>query len=268
MARFRLRYAHRNVELPTGQFLIGRSLECHLLLDDPRVSRKHARLLVTDESAYIEDLNSRGGVRVDGLLIKGRHRLSGGSQVTLGDQQLTVVDTLLPEPAPAPAKPATAPTKPEGLLVRPSAALATQVATGVVTPRDEPVCWVDSLRVLGGWASRALAAGRPDEAEAILSARLVRILEVTREAPDAMPVEVVEQAADYAAQLWAAGKVSWVDYAAKLHAAKATPVLLPHDFEVHSPTVGAVNLRALGDYIQSLTKHDDGPAAPDDAPPR
>src|SRR5687768_13055464 len=102
MARFRLRYARRDVDLPTGQFLIGRNPGCHLVLADPRVSRTHARLLITDEAAYIEDLNSRGGVWVDGLRIKGRRRLNGGSQVTLGEQQLTVVDTLLPRPA-APA---------------------------------------------------------------------------------------------------------------------------------------------------------------------
>ncbi|MCU0686326.1 MAG: FHA domain-containing protein, partial [Polyangiaceae bacterium] len=47
--RYRLRYLQHNLELSPGQFLIGRSTDCQLSVDDPLVSRRHARLLVTDE---------------------------------------------------------------------------------------------------------------------------------------------------------------------------------------------------------------------------
>ena len=43
---FRLRHLQHNLELNQGEFFIGRSAECQLALDDPLVSREHAKILV------------------------------------------------------------------------------------------------------------------------------------------------------------------------------------------------------------------------------
>lgn len=53
-----------------GEYLLGRDPVCDVVLDDARVSRRHARLRVTDESAAIEDLGSKNGLAVDGRSIE------------------------------------------------------------------------------------------------------------------------------------------------------------------------------------------------------
>lgn len=45
---------------------IGRKLENHLVIDDPRISRKHAQLRVADNEYMIFDLDSSGGTYVNG----------------------------------------------------------------------------------------------------------------------------------------------------------------------------------------------------------
>ncbi|MFM8355726.1 MAG: FHA domain-containing protein, partial [Gammaproteobacteria bacterium] len=50
-------------------FTIGRETSCELQLDDPMVSRQHARVHALGGGWRIEDLGSRNGTRVDGALI-------------------------------------------------------------------------------------------------------------------------------------------------------------------------------------------------------
>jgi hypothetical protein len=50
-------------------FLIGRDPACELWIDDPMVSRRHARIRLERGVWLIEDLGSRNGTRVDGNLV-------------------------------------------------------------------------------------------------------------------------------------------------------------------------------------------------------
>lgn len=70
MARYRLRFLLQEFDLPRGATIIGRSLDCHLTIEDPLVSRQHARIVIDDAGAFVEDMGSRNGVRVDGVSIK------------------------------------------------------------------------------------------------------------------------------------------------------------------------------------------------------
>lgn len=219
-----------------GHHLIGRYAGCAIALDDRKVSRRHARLVVTDEEAFIEDLCSAHGVRVDGARINNRRRLAHGSWVQIGDQVLTFVDLQSPQARAASEQP--------------------------VTPHDEVAYQVDSLRVLGGWAQRALSAGRADEAERILRVRLARILAVTGKAPAAMPADVVEQATDYASQLAGAGQASWAAYASELRAAKSGSLPLTKRLKTLSPKLGVVDLPSADKHLTILTKPDEGAPAP------
>jgi len=63
---FRLRYQQHDFELTEGEVVIGRSASCQLSLDDPLVSRSHAKLTVTVDAVAVEDMGSRNGVRVNG----------------------------------------------------------------------------------------------------------------------------------------------------------------------------------------------------------
>ncbi len=59
------------VQLATnGDFVIGRGADCFLALDDPTVSRHHARLSLRDGRLTIQDLESTHGVWVNGVRIE------------------------------------------------------------------------------------------------------------------------------------------------------------------------------------------------------
>src|SRR5262245_27924712 len=62
--KYRLRYQQHDFELGDGQFVIGRGADCQLALDDGLVSRRHAMISVADEDVFVEDLDSRNGVKV------------------------------------------------------------------------------------------------------------------------------------------------------------------------------------------------------------
>jgi len=54
------------------------------------VSRQHARVVVSDEGATVEDLGSRNGVRVNGVPIRGIGKLTDGDRLRLGTQDLVI----------------------------------------------------------------------------------------------------------------------------------------------------------------------------------
>ncbi len=64
---------------------IGRGADCDLLLDDPRVSRVHARLTFSNGNALLNDLNSSGGTDVNGRPIV-QKLLTPGDVITLAGQ--------------------------------------------------------------------------------------------------------------------------------------------------------------------------------------
>lgn len=76
------------IDLPKGTFVIGRSAGCHLTIDDPLISRTHAKITVTDEQITVEDLGSRNGVRVNGRLITGAIPIGDGTRLRVGTQEM------------------------------------------------------------------------------------------------------------------------------------------------------------------------------------
>jgi pSer/pThr/pTyr-binding forkhead associated (FHA) protein len=61
---------------------IGRQAENHLVIEDPRVSRRHAQLRVIEGRFVVFDLDSTGGTLVNGKAIH-QHRLSPGDVISL-----------------------------------------------------------------------------------------------------------------------------------------------------------------------------------------
>jgi hypothetical protein len=86
MARYRLRFLLQEFDLPFGATIIGRSLDCHLTIEDPLVSRQHARIVIDNLGASVEDMGSRNGIRVDGVTIRGPTRLVDGARLRIGTQ--------------------------------------------------------------------------------------------------------------------------------------------------------------------------------------
>jgi hypothetical protein len=94
VARFRLRFLLQELDLVGQDVLLGRSPDCQISLEDPLVSRQHARIRIHGEVAMISDLGSRNGVRVNGSLIPGETPLSHNDRIRLGTQDFVflVVD--------------------------------------------------------------------------------------------------------------------------------------------------------------------------------
>ena len=88
MARFRLRFLMQEVDLARGTTTMGRSPQCHVTLEDPLVSREHAQIVIGDDGAYCEDLKSRNGVKLNGVAVRGRTKLSDRDRIRIGTHEL------------------------------------------------------------------------------------------------------------------------------------------------------------------------------------
>jgi len=88
LARYRLRFLLQEIDLHRGVTLIGRSPDCQVTIEDPLVSRQHARIVIDDQGARVEDLKSRNGVKLNGKPIKAPTNLREGDRVRIGTQEL------------------------------------------------------------------------------------------------------------------------------------------------------------------------------------
>jgi RNA polymerase subunit RPABC4/transcription elongation factor Spt4 len=88
--RVRLNLGGYEIALRPGESLIGRTRACHLRVDDPTVSRRHARLLVVRDVCTIADLGSRNGVKINGAKITDARQLANGDVVAVGACVFTV----------------------------------------------------------------------------------------------------------------------------------------------------------------------------------
>jgi hypothetical protein len=92
VTKYRLRFLLQEVELAGPEVILGRGEACHVTLDDPMVSRRHARIQLSGPRPIIADLGSRNGVRVNGELIAGATPLQHDDRVRLGTQDLVLVE--------------------------------------------------------------------------------------------------------------------------------------------------------------------------------
>lgn len=72
--------------------VIGRGAECEVHLDDPLVSRRHARVSCSAIGAGIEDLGSSNGLYVNGERASGITPLHPGDVIKVGGTLLIVLD--------------------------------------------------------------------------------------------------------------------------------------------------------------------------------
>ena len=247
---FRLRYLHHDFELPPGRFLIGRSTDCQLSLDDPLVSRKHALLIVTDDAVEVQDLGSRNGVLVNDEKIPGPQAIGHGDKITIGSQEM-VISVPMNE---APTLRNFVGERGMGHVtvtamepVRPSQADEDEI-------REDRTSKRDAFRLLGGVADKALALGRAEEAERLLSTLLEHVLQTVR-VGGGIDDALVDQAGYYGAKLaGATGKASWVNYVVELHTIQRRPCNGPTIDELHTVLrkVKEIDLPALRLYVKIL----------------
>jgi pSer/pThr/pTyr-binding forkhead associated (FHA) protein len=219
---FWLRYQNRDFDLSEGEFLIGRSSSCQLSLDDPLVSRSHAVLVVRADGVSIQDLGSRNGVRVNGQRIDGAREIADGDAITIGSQHMQVVTRRAAE---------------------------TQRAM-----RFDAAERAQSLHLLCTLADKAIALGRGEEAERILSIHLKQFL-ADVQSGHVPPTESAAQGALYAAKLAeATGKSEWFDYVIGLYSRLNAPPPASVVDELYGALgrVRQVDLKLLRSYIGEL----------------
>mgnify|MGYP003956608701 FL=1 len=76
--------------LGQGEHLIGREIDCALYIDDPHVSREHARLIISSDAIEIEDLGSTSGTYLDGVRLRGRIPIQTGQKLWISDLYIDI----------------------------------------------------------------------------------------------------------------------------------------------------------------------------------
>jgi len=87
--RLRLFLDDREIALHEGENLLGRVDEGVAWLESPTVSRRHARILVSDGRATLEDLGSKNGTFLHGKRLTSPSPLSDGDEILLGRVRMT-----------------------------------------------------------------------------------------------------------------------------------------------------------------------------------
>ena len=77
--------------VPDGAgLLLGRGRGCHLVLDDKRVSRVHARLWRRGRRVWAQDLSALNGLVVDGTCVHDELELRPGARLGIGRFELVL----------------------------------------------------------------------------------------------------------------------------------------------------------------------------------
>ncbi len=79
-----LTFDKREIVLMNGANVVGRAPDATIPIDSPGVSRYHARIVVSEAEATLEDLGSKNGTYVNGKRITAPRRLSGEDQIRIG----------------------------------------------------------------------------------------------------------------------------------------------------------------------------------------
>ena len=83
-ARFFLMIGDKRIPLRDRETIAGRDEGCGVLLDEPSVSRRHARFVVDGDTVSVEDLQSTNGTLVNGRKKAGAVPLRAGDTIKIG----------------------------------------------------------------------------------------------------------------------------------------------------------------------------------------
>jgi hypothetical protein len=205
--RFSLVHQGRTVPLESGEYVIGRAPGSDVFVDDPLVSRRHARLLVNDTTALLEDLQSENGVFVNERRIRRSVRLTDGDRILIGGRELVfVVGSADPDSARSSGTIEIAP--PESAAWR----IPNKMVSGAPSTLE-----ADAFEYLGDIAERMMRAGRGGTAERLLQGHLEEVMAAGL-ASGFVARDIVEAAAVTALRL-ATGlrKPGWIDFVIELH---------------------------------------------------
>ncbi len=236
MTRYLLRYRAIDVEFSKAAFVVGRSPQCDLVLDDELVSRKHAVFRLSERGVSVEDLGSRNGVRVNGNKISGATRLEHGDLTRIGSQELVL--QIASAGSDKKREPAA-----HTVEIRVCRQCATPLEGDAVTcphcgaelepPRvaktrgSRKQISISSLKTITEIADKALNLGKHEEAERIISGIVNGVLEEAQKGFRPDEKEVLNATA-YALRLAAVTlRPRWIDIVFELYT--ASDLVMPAD---------------------------------------
>jgi DNA-binding winged helix-turn-helix (wHTH) protein len=83
-AVYRLIWGTREIALGPGENLLGRDESSIVFIDDALVSRRHARIVIDEAGAVLEDLGSKNGTYLRGRRIEAPRKLADEDEVRIG----------------------------------------------------------------------------------------------------------------------------------------------------------------------------------------
>jgi pSer/pThr/pTyr-binding forkhead associated (FHA) protein len=237
-----------SVELTLGSHVVGRLARCEVPIDDPLTSRVHAVIRIDEHYASIEDLHSSNGVYVNDLRVVRAAVLKHGDRILVGTTELSFFrpeggagsEARLSAAAPKPAK----------------------ISLGrIVASEGAPTEKAAVLDLVGAFAKRLATEGNVVEAERVLSAQLLRVVEGAQSGLG-VTEEVCDLASGHALALagWTR-KSRWTDYVIELHLA-ARRVMSRQTFEsfanVRERLAGRGDELLVGYYVDSIKERPEG----------
>lgn len=98
--------------LEASEIIIGRDINTTFVINDPEVSRRHARLTLQGVNYIIEDLGSTNGTMVSGQRLAGPYILRPGELITLGEHTNVLFESADPDATVASLRPMESPAQP------------------------------------------------------------------------------------------------------------------------------------------------------------
>ncbi len=78
----------QRIALHEGHYVVGRNLECDIVISDPNVSRQHGEFVCAAGDVVVRDKNSTNGTKVNGVAIHGDQLLQHGDVISFGTAQV------------------------------------------------------------------------------------------------------------------------------------------------------------------------------------
>jgi hypothetical protein len=260
LVRYRLRFVLQEFDLPQGGTIIGRSLDCHLTLEDPLVSRRHARIVVDESGARIEDMGSRNGVRVNGAVIREPLALRNGDRVRIGTQDFVFCCV---DPAGRAHSRTTGQLRlcancrlpyPRELLACPNCEATEQTDDDTLTGSGRSAAHAWTVQLMVESLERALRLSRIEDAERIVKRAIAQVEElvVTGGTVDGEALAALSTQA--AATTLASGDPAWARWVMTIYARtrRIPPLEVINRLSDVAQRHPALSRQALGDMIDAI----------------
>jgi predicted component of type VI protein secretion system len=85
----------KTFNLEQSEVFVGRDLNNEIVINDPEVSRRHARFFLQGGGYILEDLGSTNGTTINGQRIMGPYSLRPGEVILLGENVIMVYEAIM-----------------------------------------------------------------------------------------------------------------------------------------------------------------------------